>query len=184
MSKQKATQIDQAKRYLKMHGDEIRKKYAVEGEIAALVDAVETEGKSGSHTSLAATKDPKAKTLYKGNYTEINPKPKIAPIVGGVVKSTGISIATGKISTWIAADPEYISEETKQELEAVYGVLPPLGSIVSAVVGRYMIELWKPIIKAANDNGWSKFKQLNPDATTREYKQLQEDIQTFHSGNW
>jgi hypothetical protein len=31
MSTQKATQIDKAKRYLNMHGDDLRKKYATDG---------------------------------------------------------------------------------------------------------------------------------------------------------
>jgi endonuclease G len=48
MSKQKATQIDQAKRYLKMHGDEIRKKYAVEG------SAVGYKIKDGKYTDTVA----------------------------------------------------------------------------------------------------------------------------------
>ena len=48
MSKQKATQIDQAKRYLKMHDDEISKKYAVEG------SAVGYKIKDGKYTDTVA----------------------------------------------------------------------------------------------------------------------------------
>jgi hypothetical protein len=48
MSKQKATQIDLAKRYLKVHDDEIRKKYAVEG------SAVGYKIKDGKYTDTVA----------------------------------------------------------------------------------------------------------------------------------
>jgi hypothetical protein len=48
MSKQKTTEIDQAKRYLRMHDDEIRKKYAVEG------SAVGYKIKDGRYTDTVA----------------------------------------------------------------------------------------------------------------------------------
>ena len=49
MSKQqKATQIDQAKRFLKMHDDEIRKKFAVEG------SAIGYKIKDGKYTDTVA----------------------------------------------------------------------------------------------------------------------------------
>jgi hypothetical protein len=48
MPNQKATEIDQAKRFLKMHDDEIRKKYAVEG------SAVGYKIKDGKYTDTVA----------------------------------------------------------------------------------------------------------------------------------
>lgn len=48
MSKQKASEIDHAKRFLKMHDDEIRKKYAVEG------SAIGYKIKDGKYTDTVA----------------------------------------------------------------------------------------------------------------------------------
>jgi hypothetical protein len=48
MSKQKTTEIDHAKRYLKMHDDKIRKKFAVEG------SAVGYKVKDGKYTDTVA----------------------------------------------------------------------------------------------------------------------------------
>jgi hypothetical protein len=48
MSKQKATQVDKAKRFLNIHGDEIRKKYGIEG------SAVGYKIKDGRYTDTVA----------------------------------------------------------------------------------------------------------------------------------
>lgn len=48
MSKQRATQIDHAKRYLKIHDDEIMKKFALEG------SAVGYKIKDGKYTDTVA----------------------------------------------------------------------------------------------------------------------------------
>jgi hypothetical protein len=181
---------------------------ASDAEVAAAVDVPLSNMGAGDLTSLAATKDPAAKTLFKGNYSEVPAAetlvgdlvraPSVPSLVGAIPKlAEGLVVGylTNRVATGISHGNKFERERATLDAanhvpstkagdagDTILGFVPPGLDIVAATVGRLVTDRAYDAIQQDRERQVKEFYRLNPDADENAFDRMQKLQEDWANG--